>query len=239
MELENNYNINSISDKVITNDTLVCNKGDMVLESYYLNSNDNKSYLLKYSYNKLNLNKININSLLGNDIYNLLEKLNVELIEKIHILNKISEECLDICIIFKHIAKEVGIKRKYIIFRSLKSIDTEKYSINFNIKDLSLIDDALKNNYKKQLNLLDNTSYDPLIFNYGDINLNILNTNINNFNDIFKNIHYNRIIDINFIMHFQILISDKLPIYMENMIGLLIKKMFYNVKQFVDNLNNI
>tara|TARA_X000000368_G_C22972926_1_gene686275 strand:- start:155 stop:871 length:717 start_codon:yes stop_codon:yes gene_type:complete len=237
MELENNYN-NSISDKVITNNTLVCNKGNMILESYYLNSNDNKSYLLKYSYNKLNLNKININSLLGNDIYDLLEKLNVELIEKIHILNKISEECLDICIIFKHIAKEVGIKRKYIIFRSLKSIDTKNYSINFNIKDLSLIDDTLKNNYKKQLNLLDNTSYEPLIFNYGDINLNILTSNINNFNDIFKNINVDRIIDVDFIMNFQILISDKLPIYMENMIGLLIKKMFYNVKQFVDNLNN-
>ena len=237
MELENNYN-NSISDKVITNNTLVCNKGNMILESYYLNSNDNKSYLLKYIYNKLNLNKININSLLGNDIYDLLEKLNVELIEKIHILNKISEECLDICIIFKHIAKEVGIKRKYIIFRSLKSIDTKNYSINFNIKDLSLIDDTLKNNYKKQLNLLDNTSYEPLIFNYGDINLNILTSNINNFNDIFKNINVDRIIDVDFIMNFQILISDKLPIYMENMIGLLIKKMFYNVKQFVDNLNN-
>ena len=48
-----------------------------------------------------------------------------------------------------------------------------------------------------------------------------------------------RIINIDFEMDFQILISDKLPIYMENMIGLLIKKMFYNVKQFVDNLNNI
>ena len=239
MELENNYNNNSISDKVIINDTLVCNKGNMILESYYLNSNDNKYYLLKYSYNKLNLNKININSLLGNDIYNLLEKLNVELIEKIHILDKISEECLDICIIFKHIAKEVGIKQKYIIFRSLKSINTKKYCINFNIKDLSLIDDTLKNNYKKQLNLLDNTSYEPLIFNYGDINLNILTSNINNFNDIFKNINVDRIIDIDFTMNFQILISDKLPIYMENMIGLLIKKMFYNVKQFVDNLNNI
>ena len=237
MELENEYNNNPIS-KEIEYDT-ICNKGNMILESYYLNSNDNKCYLLKYSYDKLNLNKMNINSLLGNDIYNLLEKLNIELIEKIHILNKISEECLDICIIFKHIAREVGIKQKYILFRSLKIIDSKKYCINFNIKDLSLIDDTLKNNYKKQLNLLDNTSYEPLIFNYGDINLNILTSNINNFNDIFKNINVDRIINIDFEMNFQILISDKLPIYMENMIGLLIKKMFYNVKQFVDNLNNI
>jgi len=229
-----------MEEKEINNicSNLICDKGNIVLESYYLNpKDDKKSYILKYSYDKLNLNKININSLLGNDIYNLLEKLNVELIEKIHILNVISEECLDICIILKHIAKEIGIKQKYMLFRSIKEKDYKNHSIFFNIKDLSLIDNVLKNKYKTDLNILNNINYEPLIFNYGNIKLNILN--INSLYDVFENINVDKIVNIDLVMDFQILISDKLPIYMENIIGLLIKKIFYNLKQFIDNLNSL
>ena len=46
-------------------------------------------------------------------------------------------------------------------------------------------------------------------------------------------------LNINFEFDFQILISDDLPLYMENLIGLMFKKIFYNLKQFIDNLNNL
>ena len=31
--------------------------------------------------------------------------------------------------------------------------------------------------------------------------------------------------------------SDEVPIYMENLIGLMMKKIFYNIKQFIENTN--
>ena len=54
-----------------------------------------------------------------------------------------------------------------------------------------------------------------------------------------KNENFNNMLNINFEFDFQILISDDLPLYMENLIGLMFKKIFYNLKQFIDNLNNL
>ena len=34
------------------------------------------------------------------------------------------------------------------------------------------------------------------------------------------------------------LIKDELPIYMEDLIGFMLKKLFYNLKQFIDKINN-
>ena len=37
---------------------------------------------------------------------------------------------------------------------------------------------------------------------------------------------------------FQISINDELPIYMEDLLGLMLKKLFYNLKQFLEKINN-
>lgn len=42
--------------------------------------------------------------------------------------------------------------------------------------------------------------------------------------------------DIHFIYKFNIMMKDKLPIYMENLIGLLMKKIFYRLKIFIENI---
>ena len=162
-------------------------------------------------------------------------KVNSDLIEKIIILNKLNEDEIDICIFLKHIAKEIGIKQKYLLFRSKKEIDNDTKNIIYNNKDLSLIDNELK---KKYLNIMqiDSNKIESLIFNYGKTIISLNNLDSSELNN---NKNLNKLIDIDFKFDFQILISDDLPIYMENFVGLMFKKIFYNLKQFIDNLNNI
>ena len=217
--------------------TLVCNKGNILLESY--KNNNNKAYTLKYDFNNLDPNKVNIKALLGIEIYELLEKINNDLIEKIIILNVLNSNETDICILLNHIAREIGIKQKYILFRTRKEINYNNGSIIFYNEDISLINSEVKEKYLKQLQL-DKNKYEPLIFNYGKtiININNLNLDFNELSILDNNENFNNVMNINFELDFQILISDDLPIYMENLVGLMFKKIFYNLKQFIDNLNN-
>ena len=220
-------------ERIISENTLVCNKGNLLLESYI--RDNKKAYNLKYEFNKLDSSKVNINALFGFEIYELLEKVNTDLIEKIIILNKLNEDEIDVCIILKHIAKEIGIKQKYLLFRSTKEIDNDTKNIIYNNKDLSLIDNELK---KKYLNIMqiDSNKIESLIFNYGKTIISLNNLDSSELNN---NKNLNKLIDIDFKFDFQILIGDDLPIYMENFVGLMFKKIFYNLKQFIDNLNNI
>tara|TARA_Y100000022_G_scaffold112558_1_gene97172 strand:- start:697 stop:1374 length:678 start_codon:yes stop_codon:yes gene_type:complete len=222
-------------ETIKSENVVVCNKGNMLLESY--TKYNKKAYILKYDFNKLDPNKVNIKALLGFGTYELLEKINPDLIEKIIILNILNTNEADICILLKHIAKEIGIKQKYILFRSTKGINHNNGSIVFNNKDLSLINSEVKENYLKQLKL-DVNKYEALIFNYGKTIINLNNLDFNELSKLNNNENFNNIIDINFNFDFQILISDDLPVYMENLIGLMFKKIFYNLKQFIDNLNS-
>ena len=213
---------------------LVCNKGNMILE--YYNKDSQKMYTLRYNFNNLDPKKVNIKALFNFGTYELLEKINPDLIEKIIILNVLNENEGDICIFLKHIAKEVGIKQKYILFRSKRIVDYNNNSIVFYNKDLNLINEEIKEKYLKKLNL-DINKYEALIFNYGFTNINIRNLDSNELIKLNNDNNFNNKKNINFEFDFQILISDDLPLYMENLIGLMFKKIFYNLKQFIDNLN--
>ena len=66
---------------------VICTKGDMLLSEIQIPSSYNKAYNLQFEFNNLNPSKVNVDTLLSTAIYDLLEKVNVELIEKIYILN--------------------------------------------------------------------------------------------------------------------------------------------------------
>ena len=106
----------------------------MILQSY--KKNNNTAYNLKYDFSNLDPNKVNIKALLSVGIYELLEKLNAELIEKIIILNVLNNNETDIFILLKQIGKDVGIKQKYILFRKKRYINFFNNSIVFYNKDL-------------------------------------------------------------------------------------------------------
>jgi hypothetical protein len=177
-----------------------------------------RSYNLAFTIQVPNTNA-NVASLTGFEIYDLLEAQNKELIEKIIILDKTENEA-DICILISHIAKEIGIKQKYMLFRSTKILNKLNNSVTFYNKDVKLICEQLKQDYLKQLNLI-NSNYESLIYNYGKTQINVYNDN--NDNDVSS---------VKFNIDFQVIIDDDLPLYMENLVGLMFKKMFYNLKNY-------
>jgi len=206
---------------------LICAKGDILLSEIKIPSSNNKAYNLKFEMNNLNTSKVNIDSLLSTAIYDLLEKVNVELIEKIYILNTINDYETDVCILLKQIAKEVGLKQKYVLFRTTKYSNNLNNNITFYNKDLIYEHKDLIDDYLKSINL-NIEKYEAMTFNFGKTQITL--------NDE-QSVNNDKLISVKFSIDFQLTITDDLPIYMNNLIGLMFKKMFYNVKIFVANLN--
>ena len=70
-----------------------------------------------------------------------------------------------------------------------------------------------------------------MTFNFGKTYISI-NDEMTQQNEVTK------LINVKFSIDFQLTIADDLPIYMNNFIGLMFKKMFYNLKEFITNLNS-
>ena len=125
------------------------------------------------------------------------------------------------------------------MFRTTRGINFHANNIVFYNKDLILVDPSksIINKYIRQINL-DINNYEPMIFNYGKIIINLNNLLPLELTKLNNDEKFTSLIDLDFSIDFIISIEDQLPIYMENLIGLMIKKIFYNLKQFIDNLNN-
>ena len=213
---------------------LICDKGDIVLNEIKIPLTNDKIYNLQFDLKNVDPTKVNINTLLSTAIYELIEKLNPDLIEKIYILNNLNEvNETDICILLQHIAKEVGIKQKYVLFRTTKSVNNTNNSVIFYNKDLKYVNPELSQSYLKSINL--NTSkYEPMIFEFGKTQIYL--SNIENNLQLINTENIENLINIKFSVDFQLTIIDNLPIYMENLIGLMFKKMFYNIKEFITKI---
>ena len=199
---------------------LICSKGDILLSEIKNFSFNKRSYNLAFTIPNIDTTLINVASLTGFEIYDLLEEQNKELIEKIMILNKTENEAT-LCILISHIAKEIGIKQKYMLFSSTKILNRFNNSVTFYNKDLNLISEQLKQDYLTQLNLI-NSNYEPLIYNYGKTQIHVQEGE-------------NERVNVKFNIDFQVTIDDDLPLYMENLVGLMFKKMFYNLKNYCSN----
>ena len=217
---------------------LICNKGELLLYEIKIPASNNKAYNIQFEINNLNTSKVNIDSLLSSAIYGLLEKVNGDLIEKIYIFDTINVHETDVCILLKQITKEIGIKQKYVLFRTTKYLSNLNNNVTFYNKDLIYDNKDLIDNYLKSINL-NNEKYEPMIFNFGKTYISFIdnNTNTNNTNTNNTNTNNDKLINVKFSIDFQLTITDDLPIYMNNLIGLMFKKMFYNLKEFIINLN--
>lgn len=217
---------------------IICNKGNMILNEFVIPDTLEKAYNLKFDFKKLNPSKVNIKALLSPSIYELIEQVTPDLVEKIYILNVLNENETDVCLLLKSFGKEVGIKPKYMMFRTSRSINFFSNMIVFYNKDITLIDQSkvLLNKYLKQIHL-DTINYEPIIFNYGKTVINLHNLENQELSRLNNEQPLTSLIDINFSIDFIATIEDDLPVYMQNIIGLMFKKIFYNLKQFIDNLN--
>lgn len=142
-------------------------------------------------------------------MYYLIKTLNSDIIENIKILKKYNENKFDILIIFNRFGTELGISQKYMCIQICKlSNNNEIKFICNHIQNIDTIQESLK-------------KMEIITINFCDINIcydSIDNTKIN--------IKYTFDIDIN----------EDLPIYMENMIGILMKKIFIRLKTYIENM---
>lgn len=217
---------------------IVCNKGNMILTEITMPDTLQQVYNLKFTFKNLNPSKVNIKALLSPSIYELIEQVTPDLVEKIYILNVLNENETDVCILLKSFGKELGIKPKYMIFRTTRGINYFSNNICFYNKDITLVDPSklILNNYIKQIQL-DTSKYEPIIFNYGKTKIDLNNLEPQELLRLNNEQSFTSIMNIDFSIDFIATLEDDLPIYMQNIVGMMFKKIFYNLKEFIDKLN--
>jgi hypothetical protein len=186
----------------IFDEKIICKKYDINL---LLCKSKNSNELNKYRLNlEVHNNSINIDTFINNNLFELLCKLNKDIIDEYKIINNGNN--INVFILFKRFGQELGIKQKYSYFES--SISKNNKSFVIKTKVLKCPTSLIKNDCES----LDYTS--------SFINIKLLTTHscrIDYIFDTFKT-------DID------------LPIYMENLFGLLTKKLFYRLKIFIEKL---
>jgi len=187
----------------------VCNKGDMLLEV------DKSSGEFRLTYNMTDLRHLNIHEFLSFKIYDLIKRVNPDLIDDIQIIKEHSNEEIDVFFKFKNIAKELGMRQRCMLLKTIRTTDdSDPSNIKVEFKARSLEEIELQMfPEKNSLN-----QYSVLTCEFADTYIQIQGSDIK--------MRYN----------FLIRMQEELPQYMENMIGLMMKKIFYNVKRFVDRL---
>lgn len=188
----------------------ICNKGNMLLQV----NKDTHEYILTCE--MTDIKKLNIKEFLSFKMYDLIKRLNPDLIDDIQIIKIYNENEIDVFFKFKNIAKELGIQQRCMILKIEKIIDTsdpDNIKIKFNSKSINKEDTDLV-----FFNSIDLNKYSILECKFANTFITIKDVNIS--------IKYN----------FLIKLKEILPQCMENMVGLMMKKIFYNVKKFVDKI---
>ena len=176
----------------------VCGKYDINLNKNKINNN----FILDFSIENPNINVYNI---VNFSLYKLIADLNQDILERIEIINIISEdtEC-DLLFLFKPFSKELGMSKKYMYIKTIKTI--ENNVIKFMSYDLDI----------SRLNV-ELPGYEKITSEVASLVIKILS-------------HHSAKVT----YEFNININEDLPLYMQNMSGLMMKKLFYKLKTFIE-----
>jgi hypothetical protein len=175
---------------------VICNKENMILK---LNKEEN-IYMLDFETINKNLD---LNKLMDFKIYDLIQKLNEDLIEKIEIINNISDDEIELLFIFKRFGKSAGIPQKYLVLK------TKKYMTN-NLILFKSEDSKIK------IKQMENHIAQKMDCKFAQLTI----------------IPFQNKLRLNY--KFSIDMKEDLPIYLENMMGLMMKKIFYRLKVFIE-----
>lgn len=176
----------------------VCGKYDIDLNKNRTNNN----FILEFSIENPNIDVYNI---VNFSLYKLIAELNTDILERIEVINVISEdtEC-DLLFLFKPFSKELGMSKKYMYIKTIKTIEND--IIRFSSYDLDI----------SRLNV-ELPGYEKITSEVASLEIKILS-------------HHSAKVT----YEFKININEDLPLYMENMSGLMMKKLFYKLKTFIE-----
>ena len=189
------------------NENKICKKHNIILKK----NKEENTFSLKFN---ITNNNIDISKIINMDIFILFHKLNKKVIEEAKILRTNSDNTnLTILYIFKQFGQELGIPKKFM------KLEIKQYTENGNIFfhsktptyiETQAVNDNFENNLKK---------CQEIKSNFSNLNITNIKTNSADFEYLFN-------MDIN----------EDLPIYMENLIGVLMKKIFINIKEFIEKI---
>ena len=152
-------------------------------------------------------NNIDIKKIINVNLFILLYELNKDIIERSEVLSvNDSNTNANIIYFFKQFGSELGMARKY---------------MNLNINMITN-----NNNILFESNTCKNTSLDISNNKCQEIICKTSNLTVTNITKHSANFEYLFNMDIN----------EDLPIYMENLIGVLMKKIFLKIKEFIENI---
>jgi hypothetical protein len=173
--------------------------------------NDGKTYYLNFSIKNPHLNA---NTFLETvNIYKLLQQVNSHIIEDISI--KVMDESVyskkyEILYYFSSLSHDMGINKRYMFINTSEEWDLKNNRIIYKSKSIDYPDKD-KNPRLKLYDLLTNHCL--------DIQLDIITSS-----------------EINVNIKFNLDIHEDLPIYMNNLVGVMMTKMFYNLKTFIEKI---
>jgi len=150
-----------------------------------------------------NKDNLDMKSIINYKLFNLIGIINKDIIEKSEIINKISDQEIDVLYVFKRFGQDLGISKKYCYFKTFIESDNNKIQIS---------------NYS--IPYLDSINEEPILCKDAKITITNLDKSL-------ININYN----------FKLSIGEELPIYMQNILGILMKKILKNFKIFMENIN--
>jgi|TARA_Y100000992_G_scaffold222561_1_gene154627 hypothetical protein len=153
-------------------------------------------------------NNINLRNIINFNIYKILGEVNPKNIESCDMIELLEVNKASFLFKFKLLGVDIGIPKKYMY------VETTCNQISDNIIEYTSI------------NLTDTNKIDHLIRGFEPITSKYSNLKINLLNEHTIEVSYRFNIDIN----------EVLPKFANNLIGLLMKKIFLNLKSFIENI---
>ena len=151
---------------------------------------------------------INFRNIINFDLYKILTAVNVQYIESCTLIRKISDSVHTFLFLFKDFGFKNAIPKKYMY------VETTEYRISDTTTEYRSV------NLDEDEYIRDKVgTYEQITCHESILSLNILHDNI---------------IDIKY--HFNIDIHEDLPIFIENIMGIMMKKIMLNLKVFIDNV---
>lgn len=145
-------------------------------------------------------NNFDLNKLMDFQIYNLIKQLNQDIIEDIEIISQPTNDEIEVLFLFKRFGKNAGVPQKYLFLNTIRQ------------KTDNLILFTSKDSEAKNIDFIKNHDAERMRCNFAKLTILTIKDKVR----------------LNYL--FSIDTKEDLPIYMENMIGLMMKKIFYNLK---------
>ena len=155
-----------------------------------------------------NNNKINFRNIINFEFFKILAEVNKKNIESCDLIQQISNDKASFLFKFKPLGIDYGIPKKYMFVETVCNIVSEN-ELYYTSKEINLPDYLKKSVY----------GYDKITCHHSRLNIKLIG---------------NTSIDVDY--YFNIDINETLPIFAQNLLGFLMKKIFLNLKLFIENI---